>query len=159
MMKKFENIVVGVDYSDASIQALKQAGRIAAAEGSELAALHVIIPSEIEQYGRYYTVSEETLLETFRKELATLVARELGPDITARSEAILGIPHHDLIDWAERNSCDLLVLGTKGESAGPHDVGYFATKCVRNSPMPILLNRKRHSDRFTRVDPNAACVR
>ncbi len=154
-MKKFEKIVVGVDYSEASVQALKQAGRIAAAEGSELVALHVIIPSEIEEYGRYYTVATDALLETFRNELAALVAKEFGPDIAATSEAILGIPYHDLINWAESKGCDLLILGTKGESSGPHGVGYFASRCVRHAPMPILLNRKRHSNPFKRV---VACV-
>ena len=83
MMKNFEKIVVGVDYSDASVQALRQAGRIAVAEGSQLVALHVIIPSEIEEYGRYYTVATDALLQAFRNELAELISKELDPGVTA----------------------------------------------------------------------------
>jgi nucleotide-binding universal stress UspA family protein len=156
-MKRFKKIVVGVDYSDASIQALKQAGRIASAEGSELVALHVVVPSEIEEYNRYFTIPSDAVLDACRRELADLILNKLGRDVAATSscEAIVGIPYHDLINWAAENGCDLLVLGSQGESSGPHDVGYFASRCVRHSPMPILLTRGHHSGPFKSV---VACV-
>ena len=154
-MNSFKNILVGIDYSDSSRTALKHAGRIAAREGSELVALHVVVPSEVETYSRYYTVAADSMLEAFRAQITELVEEELGSGNGARAEAILGVPYHELIAWVEEHGCDLLVLGSQGQSAEPHGVGYFASKCVRHAKIPVLLTRRSHAGSFNRV---VACV-
>ena len=154
-MKQFKKIVAGVDYSDSSRSALKQAGRIAQDEDSELVALHVVIPSEIEEYAKYYTISTEAMLAAFRSGIAGVVEKDLGSADAARCEAVLGLPYHELIDWCDKHGNDLLVLGSHGRSAHPHGIGFFAAKCVRHSKIPVLLTRSRHETPFKRV---AACI-
>jgi len=150
-MKTFDKILVGIDFSDSSCNALKQAARIARGEGAELVALHVVVPSEIEESGRYFTISTDAMLQAFRSEIAVIAERELGPDAGVRGEAVIGIPYRELIAWAEENGSDLLVLGSQGCSARPHGVGFFAAKCVRHAKIPVLLTRRRHDQPFKRV--------
>jgi nucleotide-binding universal stress UspA family protein len=152
-MKSFDNILVGIDYSESSRNALKQAAWIAdgEGEGSQLVALHVIVPSEIEAYGRYYTVSTDAVLQAFRAEISQLAEKELGADARVRCETVIGVPYHELTTWAEEHDCDLLVLGSQGQSAHPHGVGFFAAKCVRHAKMPVLLTRRLHNRKFERV--------
>lgn len=154
-MKDFNNILVGIDYSESSRSALRQAGRIAADEGSELVALHVVVPSEIEEYGKYYTVSSDDMLQSFRGEIAEIIERELGSGAAARSETVVGTPYHELMEWIEKHGNDLLVLGSRGGSAHPHGIGFFAAKCVRHAQIPVLLTRQRHETPFKRI---VACV-
>jgi nucleotide-binding universal stress UspA family protein len=152
-MKAFNNILVGIDFSESSGNALKQAGWIAKGEGegAELVALHVVIPSEVEEYGRYYTVSTDAMLQAFRAEIAGIAEKELGAENRVRCEAVVGIPYQGLNRWATEHGCDLLVLGSQGCSARPHGVGFFAAKCVRHAEIPVLLTRRRHDRPFERV--------
>ena len=151
----FKKIVVGIDYSEASKKALLQAKRIARGEGSELVALHVVAPSELEEYQRYYTIPTDEMLKAFRTGLEDIVEAELGARDAAKCEVVIDVPYHGLTKFTEKNGSDLLVLGSRGKSADAHAVGYFAAKCVRHSKAPVLLTRIRHGDPFKRV---IACV-
>ncbi|MGI9242961.1 MAG: universal stress protein, partial [Verrucomicrobiales bacterium] len=102
-------------------------------------------------YGRYYTISTEAMLEAFSSEISSIAKEELGAETQVRSEAVIGVPYHELINWAEENGTDLIVLGSQGCSARPHGVGFFAAKCVRHAKVPVLLTRRRHDEPFKRV--------
>ena len=154
-MKNFKNILVGIDFSPASASALKQASRIAAAEDANLTALHVIVPSEVEDFTRQYTIPADTIQDSFESEISDFVERETGNLDAAASEAIFGVPYHELTYWAEKHANDLLVLGSQGSTQEPHGVGYFAARCARHSKIPVLLTRSRHEQPFRSV---VACI-
>ncbi|MGK0187183.1 MAG: nucleotide-binding universal stress UspA family protein [Verrucomicrobiales bacterium] len=150
-MKEFKNILVGVDFSDPSKQALKQAGRIANREGAKPTVLHVVTPSEIEDYQSYYTIPTDVMLKAFRTGIEDIVEEELGARDAAKCEVVTGVPYHELMRAVKDSDCDLLVLGSRGTNAGDHEVGFFAAKCVRHASVPVLLNRRLHGDPFNRV--------
>ncbi|MCB1099552.1 MAG: universal stress protein [Verrucomicrobiae bacterium] len=154
-MKIFKNILVGIDFSAPSKQALKQAARIAQAEGTRPTVVHVVTPSEIEDYQRYYKASTDVMLKAFQTGVEDIVREELGSSDAAKYTIAIGVPYHELMRAAGDSHCDLLVLGSRGDNAGAHDVGFFAVKCVRHSPVPVLLNRCGHAKPFDRV---VACV-
>ena len=154
-MKYFNRILVGIDFSPASARALKQAQRIASADDAELTALHVIVASEVEDFTRNYTVPADSIQDSFESEISDFVERETGSPDTAASEAIFGIPYHELTYWAETHDSDLLVIGSQGSGKQPHGVGYFASKCARHAKIPVLLTRRKHEGVFRSV---VACV-
>jgi len=154
-MKAFKNILVGIDFSPASGNALKQASRIASADDAELTALHVIVPSEVEDFTRHNTIPADSIKDSFESEIRDFVEREIGiPDAAVR-EVIFGVPYHELSCWAEKHGNDLLVIGSQGSGQRPHGVGYFAAKCARHSKIPVLLTRRHHDQEFRAV---VACI-
>ena len=152
-MKTFDHILVGIDFSESSRNALKQASWIASGEGggSQIVALHVVVPSEIEEYGRYYTISTEAMLQAFSSEISNIAKEELGSETEVHSEAVIGVPYQELVKWSEEHDTDLIVLGSQGCSARPHGVGFFAAKCVRHAKAPVLLTRRQHDEPFKRI--------
>lgn len=154
-MKPFKKIVVGIDYSEASKSALRQGARIARGEGSELTAVHVVTPAEVEEYQRCYTIPTDEMLKAFRVGIEELVGAVLGTGAAARCEVVIDVPYHGLATFTDEHSSDLMVLGSRGNTADAHAVGYFASKCVRHAKVPVLLTRKRHTEAFQRI---IACV-
>lgn len=154
-MKVFKKILIGIDFGESSRRALRQAVRIAAGDGTKPTALHVVTPSEIEDYQQYYTIPTDTMLKAFRTGIEDVVEEELGSRDAVECRVTIGVPYHELMREVRDSNCDLLVLGSRGDNADAHEVGYFAAKCVRHAEVPVLLNRRLHNEPFKRV---VACI-
>ena len=154
-MKVFKNILVGIDFCEPSRQALKQAARIADGEGTKPTAIHVVPPSEVEDYQQYYTIPTDAMLKAFRTGIEDVIEEELGARDAAMCKVTIVVPYHDLMREARDSQCDLLVLGSRVGNADAHEVGFFAAKCVRHAEVPVLLNRRLHAEPFKRV---VACI-
>jgi nucleotide-binding universal stress UspA family protein len=70
-------------------------------------------------------------------------------------EVRIGHPFTELMDACRVEGAGLLVMGVKGSRQDPHRVGAIATKCVRKSPVDVLLVREDARGPFQQV---AACV-
>lgn len=154
-MKKLEQILVGVDFSEASRAALAEAVRLASGQGARLDIVHVATAEEVEEIRRFVDVSEEGVLEDLVQRVRAFsgdAAKGLeGVGIRAR----IGHPYVELVAMSEELSADLLVMGASGSGERRNRAGMIATKCVRHAPLTVLLVRARHQEPFHRV---VACV-
>ncbi|MBN2488363.1 MAG: universal stress protein [Methanosarcinaceae archaeon] len=67
-------------------------------------------------------------------------AKALGVDV--ESAVIEGHPSHEIIEFAENNDIDLIVLGTLGKSGLDRFLlGSVAEKVSRNAKVPVLVVR------------------
>lgn len=97
-----------------------------------------------------------TLYEVVRAHDAEQIAalkRDAGADLLAAAEALLlgagaefesqvlaGEPHHALVELAEREGCDAIVMGRRGDgAAGPSSPGSVALAVLAHSPLPVTL--------------------
>ncbi|CNF99122.1 UspA domain-containing protein [Mycobacterium tuberculosis] len=105
-------VVVGVDGSAASLEALGLAFAEAALRGAELAAV-VAWPSDADTGGAPL-VDADALREVARERLAGLVApwRERYPQVPVRTEVFIGPPREVLLGAAK--DARLLVVGSRG---------------------------------------------
>ncbi|MDQ2052586.1 universal stress protein [Natronolimnohabitans sp. A-GB9] len=55
-----------------------------------------------------------------------------------------GVPQEEIVDVAEANAMDLIVMGTHGRTGLDHlVVGSVAEEVVRNAPVPVVTVRER----------------
>jgi len=154
-MKLFKKIVVGIDFSDSSKQALRQAELLAREEDSRIVALHAVTASEVEDYKGYYLLETDAILKAFRNHVESLIEETLGDKGRAEARVSIGIPYRELVQTVEEENADLLVLGSRGKSAAPDKLGFFAAKCVRHGKHPVLLTRENQRNAFRCI---VACV-
>lgn len=149
----YKHLVVAVDGSETSANALKHACSVAAAGKAQLTLVHVANPAE------YMALAPEFLQQDSYEEAAVangnaVLAEAL--EITNGAEpGITGVNTHlllankgaremaqELVDYADKQGADLLVLGTHGRTGLMHLLmGSFAETVMRQSHLPLLIIR------------------
>lgn len=157
-MQAIRTILIAIDFSECSLIALKQAARIAKWNNAALRVVHVIESSVISELARAYKkpVDEITrdLTEGATKEMAEHLKKVETP-VTVQMHALVGHPLEAIMDAVKQHSADLLVIGMHGAGGRGEGVGTMATKCVRKSPVDVLLVHPARSDAFREI---VACV-
>ncbi len=149
-MNAFQTIVVGVDFSEASLAALREALRLAAPTGGKVIAVEVVEKDILEEQTRYHKVAAEQALDRIHSNLIRHLAVH-GAHSGVEARVIVGAPFQGLVDVVKNVDADLLVLGSRGWDHSPGTVGTVATRCVRRAPLPVLLVRRQHHGGFKRI--------
>ncbi|CAN5457929.1 universal stress protein [soil metagenome] len=150
-------LLVAVDFSKHSVNALRRAGHLAVADGATLHVVHVISPEAIEDIQELRPVSTDRILADATARLDALVSSHLGairnkPETTV----LVGYAYHELVRFSRDLGVDLLLMGSRGETEeADHHTGTIATKCVRRAPVPVLLVREGQTAPFEKV---VACI-
>ena len=149
-MTRFETILVPVDFSDHSKEALDTAIQIAQLFGSTVHLLHCyhIETAGISPYGivlpsGYY----EDIREAATKRLSDW--REMVSNEGIKTESILSAESPSLAInlAAEETNADLIVMGTRGLSGLKHAMlGSVAERIVRLAPCPVLTVKDPEAD-------------
>lgn len=143
-MKKelYRNIVIATDGSENTQRAISQGIEIAKLSGAIVHALYVVdTPSTISEN---WTAGKKTVYEIMRKdgEKAVSKIKELGEasGVKVKEVVLDGYPGKEIIDFAENNDIDLIVMGTLGKTGlEKFLVGSIAEKVVRNSRVPVMV--------------------
>lgn len=143
-MLSFHTILVPTDFSEDAEAALQQATELAKATGGRIHLLHVYqFPVYVGAGpGMAYSVSAE-LIEDVRRH-ATARAQEVEERIRAdgvsvKSEILEGPPSERIVDCAEREKADLIVMGTRGLTGLKHVfIGSVAERTLRHAPCPVM---------------------
>lgn len=157
-MNQLKNILVGIDYSDSSDSALREAARIADWDGARLVAVHVIDSEILKDLERAIELDRGAILVRGKQRLLQRITEVLGTgrDRDLHAEVVTGHPFGEFAHAAERSHADLVVLGSHGgATADPHRVGILAERCLRKLGQNVLLVRSHQSAPFRRV---VACI-
>ena len=136
----FKKILVCLDGSSFSEQALRYASEEATATGKKLVLLQVAniattLP-EPEQIA-----AEKAKAKTYLNKKAKSL-KEMGID--AECVVIFGDPGRAIVDYAEKSGIDLIAIATHGRGGINRMVfGSVAEYVVKNSKLPILLIRPK----------------
>ena len=133
------SIVVGVDGSPSSREALRWAVRQAALTGSVVDA--VIAWHDPASYAGYaWLIADTSYAEPAAKTLSEVVESTItvGGDVTVRQHVVEGGAACVLLDAA--HGADLLVVGSRrhGRFAGM-PLGSVSQHCVQHSPCPVVI--------------------
>ena len=153
---KIRHIVVCIDFAPPSESALREAERIAAQEGAELTALHVIDANVVDEARSVIpTFTQGDAIERAQAHLDEWIQKTAEPGSSVKPAIALGHPLDEIVKAVEEHDADLLVMGSKGVSHRNEVAGFIAAKCVRKAPSKVLLVREGHSGPFEKI---VACV-
>jgi len=144
-MKK---ILVPVDFSKASINAVEVAYDIAKRAGASITILHVIEDSGTDSYsisgqGHPSNVEETRfmveLIKKSRKQLEKMVEEPRFKDVNIDGELRIGNPFHGMRTIITEHKVDLVVMGTRGHTKLEEMViGSNTERVVRQMRCPVL---------------------
>ncbi|USZ69809.1 universal stress protein (plasmid) [Halorussus salilacus] len=143
----YERILVPTDGSDAVDPAIEQAIDLAETYGAELHALYVVNTGTLS-----VEVNTASVLDALEAE-GERATREVAERAAAagvervRTEVVHGMTHQTILEYAEDEDVDLVVMGTHGRSGlDRYLLGSVTEKVVRKSDVPVLTVRKPESD-------------
>jgi nucleotide-binding universal stress UspA family protein len=139
-MGTYRKILVAIDGSDFSLHALRQSFKLAFHEGSWITVVSVAPRYE----GDLSLVGVGNVLGTLRSycEIALSKAKEVAKSSGALIKTVCeeGEPHERIIDLAEAENCDLIVMGRKGLSGIERVfVGSVAARVIGYSQKDVLV--------------------
>ncbi|MGH7984982.1 MAG: universal stress protein [Candidatus Binataceae bacterium] len=153
-MPTFSKIIAATDFSEDSALALSFAEEIARKFAAEIIVFHVDQPlqpvavSELNpglDVGTMNRIAEEQRLLALG-ELDKVVARLRDSGLKARGLLRVGAPFLEIINAAQGEGADLIVLGTHGRTGLAHVlIGSVAERVSRKAHCPVLTIR--HPDR------------
>lgn len=153
-----ERILVPVDFSDCSLDALEYAVVVAQQAEASLMLLHVLEPVS---YGLDFTLghirTREQLRESWTKRLEELASSHQHSHVQIKSGLRGGHPVDSILDSARTLPCDLIVIGTHGRRGISHALsGSVAEAVLRKARCPVLTVRSsKFGPGHRRVTPAA----
>lgn len=143
----FTNILVPTDGSSGSAEALERGISLAAKYDATLHALYVVDVRVGYDTGGAGVI--EPMQEAGEDAVSAAVeqANDAGvEDVTG--EVVEGVPTRSILDYADENGVDLIVMGTHGRTGFEHFVlGSVTEKVVRLSDVPVLTVPIRDGDK------------
>jgi nucleotide-binding universal stress UspA family protein len=163
MSKTFQTILVPVDFSTHSEEALQYAATIAGCFGAAVVLLHVIAKEVIavrayqqhtghpglppHAYGPFdeameTTIEDDTSVVDLRKQANEALRHFLSDELQGLSVnriVAIGHPFEQILEVATREEVDLIVMGTHGRTGLAHVLlGSVAERVVRMASCPVL---------------------
>jgi nucleotide-binding universal stress UspA family protein len=145
-----KTIIVPVDFSEQSENALKVAASVAKKHGAEIIALHMLELNEamISSSEGFHPEQTVFLIKMAEKRISEFINKPYLKDV----KKVIPIIKHfkvfsEVNDVAERHGADLIIMGSHG-SDGLREifVGSNAEKVVRNSNIPVLVIKDELDD-------------
>jgi nucleotide-binding universal stress UspA family protein len=156
-----QRLLVPVDFSKPSLQALDYAIDFARPHRAEIVVLHVVEPvyyAAPNGYGVGYDagILAREMERAGKQQLARLAADLRARRVKARTLQCLGTPHQAIVDVARKLKADLVIMSTHGRSGLAHMLmGSVAERVVRGAPCGVLVVHPRAGTRQRKSRPAA----
>lgn len=142
----FSSILVPIDFSLHSKNALKYAVAMAQQSNATIHLVYVVQPTVYPADFGFGPVAlpdlENELRKKGTKELKALVENEVGGRVQAYWSVRTGNPYHEILLEAEEKKVDLIIVATHGHSVVEHVFfGSTAERIVRHAKCPVLTIR------------------
>ncbi len=147
-MKAFQHILVPIDFSEPSREALRYAVAIGEKFDSKITLLHVVqdialmLPDAIPPSPLPIPTLEQ-MSEAAKRQCADLIRSENLSARGIRTEVRIGSPYNEILAFAREDATGLIVMSTHGRSGLSHlFMGSVAERVVRHAPCPVLTVRE-----------------
>jgi nucleotide-binding universal stress UspA family protein len=151
-----QSILVPIDFSESSVQALAYAVAFAKAFDSEIC-LFSVVP-DIRTSFEYGNSDYEKLIESGRRtcqaHLEEVLKRQVPADLRCRALTSVGKPYEAIVRFAQKQQVDLIIMATRGgRSERSELIGSTTERVVCYAPCPVLTVRFPERD-FVDVVPS-----
>jgi len=145
-MKPFKNILVPVDFSSHSDEAVRIAADLSRRYEGSLTLVHVFQPLHDPMPEGYvlYTPKQVTELTQHLERLlaASKKTAEAAGALGVQTRLLQGLVTVELLEFARTQRADLIVMGTHGRTGVAHALlGSVAERVLRKAPCPVLTVR------------------
>ncbi len=140
----YRNIVIATDGSENSQRAISYGIEIAKLSGATVHALYVLDTSSFSSIpmDAGWEAMYEILKTEGGKAVSEVKERGEASAVEVREVILEGHPSSEIIEFAENNNADLIVMGTLGKTGLDRFLmGSVAEKVVRGSKVPVLVVR------------------
>jgi nucleotide-binding universal stress UspA family protein len=146
-MNLIKKILTPTDLSDFSAKGVRYAFRLAKAVGADVIVVHVVPTETFLSHARELEMGVpgqkmlKRLVDQHRHTLGQFLERQLAdlPDLKVRHIVEMGTPHSLIVDMAEKEGVDLIVMSTHGRSGLPRmALGSVTERILRRAHCPIL---------------------
>jgi nucleotide-binding universal stress UspA family protein len=141
----FTRILVATRGASWSERALQLGMRMAKAYQLELVVIAVLTPTYVPQKNAAWGIAAATEVGTDVRQLTQRVLEKAATLAKANElnyvcEMRQGRPAEEIIKAAEQHQCDLILIGSRGESGARHvTMGETGTEVVLKAPVPVIV--------------------
>ena len=143
---KIERILVPLDFSRASVEALDYAVWLAKQFHAAIHLVHVYPPDEASSIpgAAHILLQSAEAIERLNEELTGIHQKHVPTFRPESCHIRAGRPYEVIVGLAREINADMIALSTRGHSGLKHLLlGSTAERIVRNGPCPVLVVRKR----------------
>lgn len=147
-MITLKNVLVAIDFGEASETALAYGRELARMAGATLHVLHVVEnviagAVGVEGYVTDFASLQREVEESARKQLDSMVTDEDRRTLAAKTVTkTSNSPALSIVSYARDAHIDLIIVGTHGRGGMAHlFMGSVAERVVRTAPCPVLTVR------------------
>jgi universal stress protein A len=145
-MKPFKRILVATDLTPASQSAVSEAVALAKENGAELMIAHVCHTPSISQASAIapcvYDEWTRNLKEAAQEQLQPILEEARREGIHAGALIAFGEPFEAIVEAAQKNNADLVILGTHGrKGVSRFFLGSVASRVISTAPCPVMTVR------------------
>jgi universal stress protein A len=142
----YTHVLIAVDFSAAAARVAARAAEIARQNGARTTLLHVVdylpplgfaddlLPSPA------LLVDEDELMKRAKSSLEAFAKKEKFPEDTPR-HVLMGSPKQEIVDFAQAQGVDLIVLGSHGRHGLGHLLGGTASAVLNHAACDVLAVR------------------
>ena len=138
-----KRVLVAYDFSDYAEVALKYGLSIAQEHQAEVHLLHVLPARSVnEPEIAWYPIKGESAYHTAARRLQRVVPAEVHLWCSVKTAVSEGQPYREILNYAEKNSIDLISVGAHGAEFGMRALfGSNVDRVLRQAPCPVLVAR------------------
>jgi universal stress protein A len=144
-----KRVLVPVDFSPPSDQALRYGARFAQHFGAEITLLHIVQNTSVAPFPEvppYLDYVEEDF-ENAEKALQALAAQQTLKSSAIHTVVRTGLAAHEIVEAARELDSDLIVIATHGYTGWKHlCIGSTAERVVRTAPCPVFVVREKQHE-------------
>ena len=141
----FERILIPVDGSEPARDAAQLGIDLAVEHDATVHGLYVVEPVTVTEGGAGQVI--EAMQETGNEIVSDLAEQAEEKGLQVETDVKTGVAHREILDYAEANDIDLMVVGTHGRTGiGRYLLGSVTEKIVRLSDVPVLTVRPDEDD-------------
>jgi nucleotide-binding universal stress UspA family protein len=137
----YAKILVGTDGSETAAEAVRQAGELARLHGAELIVLHgAKTTSSGAGGGMYAAPVDPDAIRSAAQEILEQAESSLGSESKVRTIFREGDPAEAVLDAAEEEGADLIVVGNRGmRGAKRFLLGSVPNRVAHHAPCSVLI--------------------
>jgi len=153
-MNQTKSILVAVDFSACSADALKQAVRIARWNQAKVHAVHVVDVPNVQPTAHFLIPftppTQADLVAHARSRWDEFANTAIGAE-SVDFDIAVGSPRSEILERVRRLKPDVLVMGAHSILDARKGLGTTAAACVRKAETKVLLVRQRQSGPFRNI--------
>ncbi|WP_256290145.1 universal stress protein [Halobellus inordinatus] len=135
----YDHVVIPTDGSDAAERAAEHGLGIAERYGADVHVVYVVDTTTYE----FDDVPQSIvgmLKQGGENAVESIAAASRERNLPVTSNVLRGVPHEELLDYADGVDADLVTMGTRGHGEADRYLGSTTARVLRRSEMPILTS-------------------